>query len=101
MKRLYRSRDERMFAGVAGGIAEYFGIDPTVVRAGFVLFTLAGGWGLLAYLILAVIMPLEPAGKMVAPGPGTTAEMPRHEPSVAETRKEVQESRVPERIFRP
>ena len=60
-KRLVRSQHERMFLGVAGGIAEYVGIDPVLVRLLFVLLTLAGGHGLLIYLILAVIMPDEGA----------------------------------------
>ena len=57
-KRLYRSRKERMICGVCGGVAEYFGIDPTLVRLGFVLF--AGGSGFLAYLIAAIIIPDDP-----------------------------------------
>lgn len=58
-KRLVRSQDDRMFLGVAGGIADYLGIDPAIVRILFVLLTLAKGWGLLLYLILAIIMPVE------------------------------------------
>lgn len=57
-KRLYRSRKSRMFCGVCGGVAEYFNIDPTIVRLGYVLFTCASfGTGVLAYFIAAVIMP--------------------------------------------
>ncbi|MGI5836942.1 MAG: PspC domain-containing protein [Chloroflexota bacterium] len=63
MKRLYRSRDQRMIAGVAGGIAEYFDVDPTLVRIIFVLLALPGFFpGLLFYLILWVIIPPEPLG---------------------------------------
>ncbi|NTV24318.1 MAG: PspC domain-containing protein [Nanoarchaeota archaeon] len=57
MKRLYRSRKERMLFGVCGGIAEYFNVDPTIVRLLWVLFILAGGTGILAYIIAAVIVP--------------------------------------------
>ena len=57
MKKLYRSESNRMIAGVCGGIAEYFDIDPTLVRLGFVLFCLAGGSGVLAYLIAAIVIP--------------------------------------------
>lgn len=57
--RLHRSRKERMIGGVCGGLAEYFRIDPTLVRLVFVLLTLANGMGVLAYLILWVIMPEE------------------------------------------
>ena len=59
-KRLYRSRNERMVAGVAGGLAEYFKIDPTIVRLLFVFFTLTYGSGFLAYLIMVLVIPEEP-----------------------------------------
>jgi phage shock protein C len=65
-KRLYRSRHDRMIGGLCGGLGEYFGIDPTVVRLLFVLATLVGGHGILAYLILLVIVPLEPAEQTTA-----------------------------------
>jgi phage shock protein C len=63
-----------MFVGVCGGIAKYFDVDPTLVRVLFVIFGLAVGSGLLAYIVLAIIMPLEPAD-YVAP-PATTPEPP-------------------------
>ncbi len=58
-KSLTRSSHNKMIAGVCGGIAEYFGWDPTLVRVGYVLVTLlfAGFPGLLAYLILAFVVP--------------------------------------------
>lgn len=59
-KRLYRSRDERMISGVCGGIGKYFNIDPTLVRLAFVLPALADGPGLLAYIVLAIVLPEEP-----------------------------------------
>lgn len=95
MRRLYRSRDERMVAGVAGGISRYFNVDPTLVRLAFVAFTLAGGGsGLLAYVILAILMPLERAPGMIRreAGAGPMA----HPAAEEETRREVQETRVPE-----
>lgn len=58
-KRLYKSND-KMLCGVCGGIAEYFNIDPTLVRLGLVVFSLAGGSGVLAYIIAAVIIPDGP-----------------------------------------
>jgi phage shock protein C len=58
-KRLTRSTSERMIAGVSGGLAEYFNIDPTIVRLIFVITALAGGPGLLVYLILWFVMPEE------------------------------------------
>ena len=59
-KKLYKSNQNRMIDGVCGGIAEYFGIDPTLIRLGAVLLTCAGGSGVLAYIIAAVIIPRAP-----------------------------------------
>ncbi|KTD18904.1 PspC domain-containing protein [Legionella jordanis] len=59
-RKLYRSRKEKMIAGVCGGMAEYFGIDPTFVRLLFVVCVLLGGSAILAYLILWLVVPLEP-----------------------------------------
>lgn len=59
MKRLYRSKNDRMICGVCGGIAEYFNIDPTLIRLAFVLFGLSGS-GILAYFVAAIIMPDAP-----------------------------------------
>lgn len=56
-KRLYKSRHNRMLCGVCGGIGEYFGVDPTVIRLIFVLLAIFGMSGLLFYLICAIIMP--------------------------------------------
>ena len=59
-KRLYRSRNDRTLAGICGGIAEYFGWDPTLVRVAWVLLTLLGGSGILLYLIMWLVMPEAP-----------------------------------------
>ena len=56
-KKLYRSSTNRKIAGVCGGIAEYFDIDPTLVRLLWVIASWIGGSGLLAYIIACVIMP--------------------------------------------
>ncbi len=56
-KKLYRSDTDRKIAGVCGGIAEYFDIDSTLVRLGWILFMFAGGSGILAYIIAWLIMP--------------------------------------------
>ena len=61
MKNLYKSNRSKMVAGVCGGIAEYFGIDPTIVRLLWVLCCAIGGSGFLAYVIAAIIMPDAPA----------------------------------------
>ncbi len=59
-KKLYRSRVDRKIGGVCGGLGEYFGIDPTLVRLLFVLGLLFVGGTLLAYLILLIVIPEEP-----------------------------------------
>ena len=56
-KKLYRNTENKMLTGVCSGIADYFDIDPTLVRLGWVLFSLLGGSGLLAYIIAAIIIP--------------------------------------------
>jgi phage shock protein C len=59
-KRFYRSRTEKVFAGVCGGLAEYFNIDPILVRLLFVVLVIAAGGGVLAYIILWIITPEKP-----------------------------------------
>ncbi len=59
-KRLYRSKTEKMLGGVCGGIAEYFNVDPVLVRLLWVLFTLAWGAGLILYMIAWIIVPQNP-----------------------------------------
>ena len=58
-KRLSRSQKDRMICGVCGGIANYFNIDPTLVRLAFVLIAMGAGSGILAYIIAAIIIPDE------------------------------------------
>lgn len=58
-RRIYRSSRDRMISGVAGGLAEYFDIDPVLTRAGFVILTFSGGLGILTYIILWIIMPYD------------------------------------------
>jgi phage shock protein C len=60
VKRLYRSRDERKIWGVCGGIAEYFEVDPTIIRLIAVLTLFFACTGIIVYIILAIVMPLEP-----------------------------------------
>lgn len=56
-KRLYKSTVDKKLCGVCAGIAEYFEIDPTLVRLGWVAFTLLGGSGVIAYIVAAIVMP--------------------------------------------
>lgn len=58
-KRLHKSSTDKKVCGVCGGIANYFDVDPTVIRLIWVIFTLVGGSGLIAYIIAAIIMPDE------------------------------------------
>ena len=59
--RIYRSRTERMLAGVAGGLATYFDVDPTILRLGWALaFIATGPLALLLYIVCALVIPREP-----------------------------------------
>lgn len=59
-KRLYRSSSDRMIAGVCGGLAQYFNVDPVIIRIIAVILLLPGGFpGLLPYIILWVVVPLD------------------------------------------
>ncbi|MGH3134462.1 MAG: PspC domain-containing protein [Gaiellaceae bacterium] len=59
-RRLYRSRDDRVIAGVCGGLGEYFGIDSVLIRIAFVLLIFAGGAGILAYVLAWIFISEEP-----------------------------------------
>ena len=61
-KKLYKSSKNKMIDGVCGGIGEYFGIDPTLVRLGFVALCILGGSGLIAYIVALIIVPRAPEG---------------------------------------
>jgi len=61
VQKLYRSRQQKILAGVCGGLADYFSVDVTLIRLAFVILTIVGGSGLLIYLVLAIITPLEPS----------------------------------------
>ena len=59
-KKLYKSNKNKQIDGVCAGIAKYCNIDPTLVRIGAVLMTLAGGCGILVYIVCAVVIPRDP-----------------------------------------
>ena len=62
MNRLYRSPDDRIIAGVAGGLAESYDLDPALVRVGWAfLMLVTGGLFLLLYIVMAIVVPLRPA----------------------------------------
>ena len=56
-KRLYKSRNNKMICGVCAGIADYFNIDPSIVRVLWAVLALAAGTGVLAYIACAIILP--------------------------------------------
>lgn len=67
--KLMRSRNDRVIAGVAGGLAQYFNLDPTLVRVAWVVAVIFGGFGFLAYVILWIVLPegeQEPSAMIVA-----------------------------------
>jgi phage shock protein C len=59
-KKLYRSTLDKMIGGVAGGLAEYFDIDSTLVRVLFIVVVFLGGGGIIAYIILWIVVPQKP-----------------------------------------
>jgi len=83
--KLYRSVKQRVIGGVAGGLAEYFDIDPVIVRLVFVIVAIAGGGGVLVYIILWIVLPENTAQKYTfqQTQPGYTPA----EPSAAEAPK--------------
>ena len=74
MKQLYKSSTNKKVAGVCGGIGEYLGIDPTIVRLGFVALSLLAGGGLAVYIIAAIIMPEREARHTAAENTVNTLE---------------------------
>ena len=64
-KKLYRSVSDKKLAGVCGGIAEYFGLDSTLIRVGWALVSLFAGAGVLAYIVCALIIPEKPANSNI------------------------------------
>lgn len=77
-ERLYRSRDDRMLFGVAGGMAEWMDLDPAIVRLVWALLILAGGVGLVLYIVAAIVIPEAPwvTGPATAAGDGSGGEGP-------------------------
>ena len=77
-RHLYRCRHNQRVAGVAAGVAEFFDLDPTLVRVLFFLSIFFGGLGLLLYIGMAIIVPLEPvsAGEAGAAGDAAAGETP-------------------------
>jgi len=89
MKRLYRSRKDKVFAGICGGLGEYFDIDPVIIRVATVILTVFGGFPIFIYIVAIFVIPYEPVGaasdESKAPGEKKTA---RKEPDPAAKEKE-------------
>ncbi len=76
-RKLMRSRHDKKIAGVCGGLGEYMGVDPTLVRLIWLVAVIFGGTGILAYIIAWIVMPVEPLTKpepasSASPQPATT-----------------------------
>ena len=78
--RLRRSRDDKVIAGLCGGLGTYFGADPLWFRVAFVVLAVGGGSGVLLYLVAWLLVPEQRPDESVAPG---TASLDRHGPVVA------------------
>lgn len=94
MKRLFRSKKDRMIAGVCGGLADYFQVDPVLIRALFAVAGFMGGMGLLLYILLAIITPEEgdthqsdSVSGEINSGSATIEEPPLHLPNMTEDRR--------------
>jgi phage shock protein C len=61
-RKLYRSRTDRKLGGVCGGLAEYFNLDPTLLRVLFIVLAVLGGSGLIIYLAMWILVPNQPQG---------------------------------------
>jgi phage shock protein C len=66
---LRRSRDDKVIAGVSGGLGRYLGVDPVLLRIAFVVLAIAGGGGILLYLIAWIVIPLETEGEQLGEAP--------------------------------
>lgn len=73
-KKIYRSNDNYILTGVAGGLADYFEADPTLIRVMLVLLSLGGGSGILIYIVLSLLIPKAPGEKEEADGTKKTKE---------------------------
>ncbi|MDH5507716.1 MAG: PspC domain-containing protein [Anaerolineae bacterium] len=73
IKRLYRSRNDRMVAGVCGGLGEFLTIDPTLIRLIFVFGTVFVGTGLLVYFVMMLVVPEEPLVTISDAAPAATS----------------------------
>jgi phage shock protein C len=69
---LRRSREDRVLGGVSGGLGRYFGVDPILIRLAWVALVLAGGTGILLYIICWIVIPEEKMGEYIGAAPATS-----------------------------
>lgn len=91
-KKLYRAQQERIVAGVAGGLGEYFNIDPVLVRIIFVALALVHGLGILLYVLFWLIVPNQDGGNIGDKVAGFSAVLKRSEEKLANKIKELKKS---------
>ena len=77
-RRLYRCSHDRLLAGVASGVAEYFDVDVTLVRVVWFVSIFFGGFGLLLYLVMALVVPIEPTSTVLGGEPVPAASSGHH-----------------------
>ena len=92
-KKLYRSRSECWIAGICGGMAEYFKIDPVWIRLLFLVLLLGFGITLIIYLIMWIIVPLEPPHSNNSNNESTAEESPKQTTTSESTNKTTSEDR--------
>jgi phage shock protein C len=87
IKKFYRSKNNRVIFGVCGGLGEYFEIDPLIVRILFIILSLVNGIGVIAYLILAIIVPEDDKEKKAKKNGNTVEEIQEKTQDLAEELK--------------
>lgn len=96
-KKLLRSRNDRMIAGVCGGLADYVALDPTLVRVGVVLLAVASqGAIVIAYFVMAIVVPEEPLGDTVSAWDTPTPTAPTYQGGAAVSDEQTTGTTVPE-----
>lgn len=99
-QKLYRSRDDRVLFGVAGGLGKYFNIDSTIIRIILVILAIWGGIGILFYLIAALVIPEEPIVKTAVNKVEDAVETPRKRSKKEETEEGESEREVISQDYR-
>lgn len=98
-RKLYRSRNDRMISGVCGGLAEYVSLDPTLVRVGVVLLGIASqGAIVIAYFVMAIVVPEEPLGDTVSAWDTPTPTAPADQGGTAMSDEQTTGTSVPENV---